>query len=611
MNRSIARAVVGMSFVGVLVLVSCTSAAPAQSPAPQATAPQTTFNPPAPPSVITANEPTLDPSATPEPPTAWDAEIAKVDENGQRPLDSALRLFAMAFGPLPGVDAPPPGEPIGSASPAVRAIRAHRAELTDEQRAAVDAYLAVPADAKTIDIVPAATGHGASRLAIGWLPILAAGYPYTKLEEEIAQEGKQAAVTAAYYYGQIPKLQVRLYNFGPDSAMTFYNPTFEGNDLKGCDVFVNTTAGNVDRFLTRRALTFDVVHCFQTNVMGFEAAPNEVPAWAWEGAAEYVYGATFPHQMADFEAWQGYLLAPDDPLFERVYDAVGYYAQINWNGIDLPAAMKAVLTDVDNRVRFSLAGTDSPGFLNNWASQLARQNWGHDWDFAADGYIPDAAVRAPRKSLSIANGSVEPLSQPAYTNGVYALQASAELVNFSYAGKGRLSDGAVNVTNLAGAWFCTTNEACGPCPDGKPLPFTPTRIEANTSLVGVSGGVDGTGGSVSGHSKEEFCKATPSPTATDDAFCAKYRSYVDWAMAQGGDISVPIAREIATRFIDMRGVAPDELVSDVDVMISVYKAYGYVDDPYNVPAAGQSGAQFIPDALKEMNAYCDVSMPGL
>src|SRR5262245_22084850 len=56
--------------------------------------------------------------------TPWDAEVANLEPDGTRSLDTALRLMAMAFGPIPGVDAATaaPGT-VDSASPAVRAIR--------------------------------------------------------------------------------------------------------------------------------------------------------------------------------------------------------------------------------------------------------------------------------------------------------------------------------------------------------------------------------------------------------------------------------------------------------------------------------------------------------
>jgi hypothetical protein len=457
-------------------------------------------------------------SATPASPgpsarvlTPWEQELANVDAEGIRSLDSALKLFSMAFGSVPGVQAPASSGVVGSASPAVRTIRAHLDELTTDQRAAIDRYLTPPADAKTINVAPRSRFQLPDRLAVAPIPLVAEGYPYTNFEEELTEDASAAAFSASRYYGLIPQIHVRMFNFGADSAISFFNATFEGDELANCDVFVNTATGNVDRFATRRALALDVVHCYQTWSMGFESNPGEVPAWAWEGPAEYILLETFPAQAEDADAWQSYIMAPDDPLFGRAYDAVGYYAQLFWNGIDLSAAMKAVLTDVSSRVRFSLAGTDNPTFLNDWASQVARNDWGHDWDFSGPA-IPGGSVMAPRDPMPIAVGTVRPVAQAEYSNHVYALQATADLVHFEYPGRGRLSDGAVNTADLANAWFCTNQKACEPCPDGEPLPFQPTRIEATTALFGVSGGVDGTGGVVSGHSKEEFCKPTPKPS---------------------------------------------------------------------------------------------------
>src|SRR5687767_4067741 len=50
-------------------------------------------------------------AATPAPPdapdTPWEAELEDVSVDGERSVESALRLFAMAYGPLPGVDGVP------------------------------------------------------------------------------------------------------------------------------------------------------------------------------------------------------------------------------------------------------------------------------------------------------------------------------------------------------------------------------------------------------------------------------------------------------------------------------------------------------------------------
>src|SRR5262249_17343576 len=93
--------------------------------------------------------------------SAWARELANVDSDGSISKESALRLFARAFGDLPGVTVEHDGQPIRSGSAAIRAVLAHWNELTPEQRSAIHAASELPADAIAFDIGPAGDGGGA------------------------------------------------------------------------------------------------------------------------------------------------------------------------------------------------------------------------------------------------------------------------------------------------------------------------------------------------------------------------------------------------------------------------------------------------------------------
>ncbi len=86
--------------------------------------------------------------------TAWGHEAANLDQNGQRSLESALRLFSLAFGDVPGTSATPDGVPILSASLAIRAMASHWSELTPNQQAYFNTSLAVPSDAFSVEVGP-------------------------------------------------------------------------------------------------------------------------------------------------------------------------------------------------------------------------------------------------------------------------------------------------------------------------------------------------------------------------------------------------------------------------------------------------------------------------
>ena len=152
-------------------------------------------------SAAPASPPTGSPASPGSPPPSavaspWDQEIAKVGPDGRRSLQSALKLMAMAFGPIPGVDAPTAAAgTVDSASPAVRVIRGHLDELTAEQRAAVDRYLTPPADSKVLEVPPAGTSSLPLPDTLAIIhPLFAEGPGYTDIEQETLDEGQRSGL---------------------------------------------------------------------------------------------------------------------------------------------------------------------------------------------------------------------------------------------------------------------------------------------------------------------------------------------------------------------------------------------------------------------------------
>lgn len=563
-----------------------------------------------------ADMPTASPSDAPAL-TPWQAQVLDLESDGTRSLQSALTLFAMAFGPVPGVTATTAEVgTVGSASPAVRAVNALRDQLTDEQRAAVDGYLAPSDDAITIDLSAAAARHVASLSGV----VAQAGppandQPEDPLERDLKQLGEQARRAAAPYFGEMPNapdgkpgLSIRLRNAPSEPYLTFFNPVFGPGGFEKCDVHVNSahaTAGGQ----TGRSLTLDVVHCFQSwRIASEQGFDGNVPAWAWEGPAEYVMLEAWPAQEDDILYWATYLRLPDVPLFERSYDAVGLYAQAREAGLSLGEVFVAVLTDVDNPERFALAGLTAGAFLDKWASELLRTqrgDWGPSWAFLGPG-LNSYQIQTPLQGISVTDGSVEAFAQGAYTNQLFAVTSAADIVMVDAFGRARVGDGTVDAVIPGNAVFCTTPKGCGPCPDGSNPSVHPTALSAE-SVLAISGASDGTNGTISGHPLEEFCQPSPSPSPTaDDEFCRRFLAMLDWAeqfVDTDYELSQPWAAEIARRSQDMRPYAPEHLLDDVDLYIRVYGTYATAPEPINVPIVGPDAAG-VADAFFAMDAYC-------
>src|SRR3954454_10659672 len=130
-----------------LVIASCASVTPATSP----TAPGTPVTSTLPPAASASSSTTPAPAAT-----AWERALATIGGDGKYSLEAALNLFATAFGPVPGVDVAQDLTGIGDRTIAISSVMAHRSELTSAQRAAIDAYVEMPADADVIKVPPVA-----------------------------------------------------------------------------------------------------------------------------------------------------------------------------------------------------------------------------------------------------------------------------------------------------------------------------------------------------------------------------------------------------------------------------------------------------------------------
>ena len=553
--------------------------------------------------------------------TPWQQEMANLDADGARSLESALRLFVMAFGPLPGVDGTSAeAGTVDSASPAVAAIYAHWDELTTDQQGAVEGYLAVPDDAKTLDVPvvpatspspgaqPSAARTNKSIAMVGGGAILADARPYTNLEQELLEEAARVRAWAATYFGDIPELAVQLPNDPNEPYLTFFNPNPGPNGVDRCQVVVNFANANDNRFQTRRALTLDIVHCLQSHVMGNESGwEGQVPPWAWDGPAQFIAFEMWPQEVADAMAWVTYLQGTDISLFARGYDAAGYYAQAFEAGVSLGAAFKAVLTDVDNAERFALAGTATGAFLDKWASELSRREFGPAWDFSGPQILSPASARAPITNIGVSIGSTEAFSQPAYTNHLFAMSSSADIVIVEAFGRVRISDGDVDQVIMGNASFCTTDKGCGPCPDGSDPTIEQVKLVGD-SLIAVSGGTDGTNGTVSGHALEEFCLPTPSPSSSpDDEFCRRWDALLAWMQQYAGsdfELTQPWAAEIHRQSSELLlPVAPPEMVQYVNVYITVYGKYAFNPEPINVPIVGPDAAN-LGTAFFAIYNYC-------
>ena len=93
-----------------------------------------------------------------------------------------------------------------------------------------------------------------------------------------------------------------------------------------------------------------------------------------------------------------------------------------------------------------MSGATSEAFMTTWASGLARQpDRGKPWD-ATGAYIPGDS--APITSTGVASGDSTTLTAAPYTNAIYQLDITADIVSLDATGYARLSDSAIDVARL-------------------------------------------------------------------------------------------------------------------------------------------------------------------
>jgi hypothetical protein len=227
--------------------------------------------------------------ASGEPTTAWGRAVAGIRPDGTVPLDTALAAFSVAFGPLPGVE-PLQGDPevIGSASGPTRWILNYWDELTPDQQAAVDRYLAVDGlTSVRTDPVAALNPLTAAVLDESGFQRLA-----NEMEAKVSEKLSRTL--------GVP-IEVVLRDLEPSEAgETLFANTIPLDaagkparastpKMASCQVQVGKATQILEGVVDQEAiLAHEVFHCFQYSLAKKLADALAMPAWLAEGAGAWV-----------------------------------------------------------------------------------------------------------------------------------------------------------------------------------------------------------------------------------------------------------------------------------------------------------------------------------
>ncbi len=459
-------------------------------------------------------------SAHPAPQTAWQKLLGSIDADGHESTQTALQAFALAIGPVPGVQVPSgtPGE-IFSGSIAVEMVMNHWAELTANQQQAIDTLLHAPFTGSDVTTI---AGSSAS---IGALVLDARAA--TPVATDYQQRIEMLKSQIAAHLGRQLALPIK-FSTQPSAQDIKNNPTAHAwtylvdaagkedgaGKPAGCDIYLNT-AKNGDVTNIDFVLAHEIFHCFEgalfTSIPSFDAKAS----WLIEGeanwAADQITGGSDPFVP---DAWNDYLSAPTRPLFARAYDALGFYTQLQqsasaaqvWHVLD------PMLTAPSNAAAYQQAvAVGGDHFLDSWAAGYAmtwatdysgESAWGPDWNI-------QGAVSPDMSSLFVppagTNGA-QKVSAPKYAVAFYRFQPDMDVLHLEISGYARLHDeGGTDSNALDDTDFCTSSKGCE-CPQGSNYEGPPLQRLTGRVFVAITGGSDGSSGVVAGMSLQDFCK---------------------------------------------------------------------------------------------------------
>jgi len=489
--------------VGVLLLALLTpSIATAATPRASTTTNTTTPTP----RIKPAKKPKLN---------TWQQAVTDIPKSGIRTKQQALRLFALTFGPVPGVHVKAAKGSEISGTPAINAVLAHLSEYTPAQQRAIQKVLSGDPTAKKIQVEPAPaaapTSAGDPNRATfvaapdptyqQYLAILQQIYPQYVARLGVNLPGtlylnvkKPASAAAAGEIAASPAYQWNAYVI-PDVSTGVYT---------GCSITANPQAIKAGGTPETFVLAHELFHCFEDYLLGAQVRPD----WLIEGGAEYAASV-----VVNFSStwWNEYIGLPGKPLFERSYDALGFFAHLAQSGTDPFSVFRAMLLAPTNEVAYAASGAMSAQFVDTWASSFDHQvTRGAAWDLTGPG-VPLAS--APRPNVTIGDDSThdEIVDAPAYANALEGAHVDADLLEVKTTGSVRLSDGKLDVVVHGDQQFCTKSGGCacaGSDHTDDPIPIKPDV------LVAVSGGTEGAQATVTGLSTTDACCAGTARSTT-------------------------------------------------------------------------------------------------
>ncbi len=180
----------------------------------------------------------------------------------------------------------------------------------------------------------------------------------------------------------------------PFCQIAVYKPIFDGD-----------TSGNTS--WQEEIITHELFHCYEGQLEGdADTMVSKTESWVQEGLARWVDTTLFASDpiYISRDTFMEYFLTSNIPLFDRSYDAVGFWGHLDdvaagdlWHRI--PGIVTAAIHGPDDALNVALAGVSDETFYDTWGSSAFNDAAGGD-DWTARSPIPDAHFAAPVRTVS-------------------------------------------------------------------------------------------------------------------------------------------------------------------------------------------------------------------
>lgn len=453
------------------------------------------------------------------PATAWERVLDEVRPDGTVSRATALQAFVLAYGPLPGV-ARPPGRAmtIADGTLAAQWTTSYRATLTHAQRSIVDRRLGLESP----------TTHTRAHTATLGDPYFT---PSAKIQLIADTEARiegielQRTLGMTIVAGETTDPQAT----GKYGRTLASETSFNVNGVQGsgkpvtCRIRLTKAAIAEPPAYYREIIAHEVFHCFQDEIRGTDAWTSQ-PKWITEGTAEWVAETVEP---APEDTWPlKYIDSSTVPLFQRTYDAVGFWGHVEDSQPGLWSRLASVLTAKTNVAAYRAAtDNDDSAFLGDWGSSVFRAGtktsaarWSMTSPIETLGFVahrPGQLVYLNPTTF----GAGSAVDAPPYTTAQYFVQRPDDqpvdeqpVLHVGLTGHARLGF-QEDYTSLGDAWFCTSTAPCT-CPPDETGDVPSTQPLLMPASLGLSGDPDGgTYGDVTSYPLSTFChpKSRPGP----------------------------------------------------------------------------------------------------